>query len=91
MRTSTSGLRQTGSLIAGALIGFSMVGTVFAMTEAPGYLPILLAFGSLTVFVVGLVLQISMTVTPKQQPSKDAADMRTANAPGLQISESVAT
>jgi hypothetical protein len=71
MRTSTR-FCQTGSLIAGALIGLSMVGMVFAMTEveAASDLPILLALGSLVVLVVGLVLQIGMTATPGRRPTR---------------------
>ncbi len=90
MRTSTSGFRQTVSLMAGALIGLSMVGMVFAMTDT-GRLEIPFALGSLVVLVVGLALQIVVTVTPKQQISKGATDMRTANASHPQIPESVAT
>ena len=92
MRTSTSRLRQTSSLIAGVLIGLAIVGMVFATTavEAASDLPILLALGSLMVFVVGLALQIVITITPMQRPRKGATDMRTANASGPKASESVA-
>jgi len=71
MNTSTSRFWQTGSLTAGALIGLSMVGMVFAMTEvdAASDLPILLALGSLVVLVVGLVIQIGMTATPGERPT----------------------
>ena len=71
MKTSTAGFRQIGSLIAAALIGLSIVVTVFAMTTAEtGHLQVSVAFGSSIVLVAGFLLQIIMTAAPRRQTNK---------------------
>lgn len=65
MKASLAGFRQVGSLIAGALIGLSMVVMVFTMTSTEtSHSQIFLALGSSIVFAVGFILQIVMTATP---------------------------
>ena len=67
MKTFTAGFRQAGSLIAGALIGLSIVVIVFTMTLAEtSHSQIFLALGSSIVFAVGVMLQIAMTAAPRQ-------------------------
>jgi hypothetical protein len=66
MKTFTAGFREVGSLIAGALIGLSMVIIVLTMTAAEAsHSQIFLAVGSSIVFAVGFVLQIVMTAAPR--------------------------
>ena len=70
MKTFTAGFRQVGSLIAGVLIGLSMVIIVcmFTMTAAESiHSQIFLALGSSIVFAVGFILQIIMTATPQRR------------------------
>lgn len=65
MKTFTAGFRQAGSLIAGALIGLSIVVIVFTMTLAEtSHSQIFLALGSSIVFAVGVMLQIVMNAAP---------------------------
>ena len=65
MKTYTAGFREAGSLIAGALIGVSMVIIVFAMMASEtSHLQIILVFGSPAVLALGFVLQ--MIVTPRR-------------------------
>jgi len=64
MKTSLAGFRQVGSLIAGALIGLSVVVMVFTITAETSRSQIFLALGSSIVLVVGFILQIVMTATP---------------------------
>ncbi|MDQ2963168.1 MAG: hypothetical protein M3R31_08445 [Pseudomonadota bacterium] len=53
MNSSTARFRDVGSLIAGFLIGLSIVVIVFAMmTTETSHLQILLAFGSIIVLVL---------------------------------------
>jgi multisubunit Na+/H+ antiporter MnhB subunit len=69
MKTFKAGFRQVGSLIAGVLIGLSMVIIVcmFTMTAAESsHSQILLALGAFIVFAVGVMLQIVMTAAPRQ-------------------------
>ena len=59
---SLARLRQTGSFIAGILIGLSMVVASFAVTgNDPGEWPILLAFASPVILVAGFALQAFVT------------------------------
>ena len=70
MKTFTAGFRQAGSLIAGALIGLSIVVIVYTMTLAEtSHSQIFLALGSSIVFAVGFILQMIMTATP-QRPNR---------------------
>jgi hypothetical protein len=51
-------IRQSGSFIAGLLIGSSVVVATFAATDSgPGRWPIMLALGAPVVLAVGLALQ----------------------------------
>jgi len=70
MKTFQAGFRQVGSLIAGLLLGLSMVIIVcmFTMTAAESsHSQILLALGASIVFAVGVMLQIAMTAAPEQR------------------------
>jgi hypothetical protein len=70
MKTFAAGFRQVGSLIAGVLIGLSMViiACMFTMTAAEsGQAQIFLALGSSVVFAAGFILQIIMTATPQRR------------------------
>jgi Na+/melibiose symporter-like transporter len=78
MKTSTTGIRQVGSLIAGALIGLSMVIIVFAMTATEtDHWQIILTLGSFVVVVVGFMLQIVMTAAPRPRGEQAATRPRT--------------
>jgi hypothetical protein len=62
-------LRQSGSFIAGLLIGLSMAVFTFAATDAdpgPGELA-LLFFGAPVVLVLGLALQVVVTRNPRHR------------------------
>jgi multisubunit Na+/H+ antiporter MnhB subunit len=74
MKTFKAGFRQVGSLIAGVLIGLSMViiACMFTMTAAESsHSQILLALGASIVFAVGVMLQIVMTAAPRQPTPSD--------------------
>ena len=65
--------RQTGSLIAGLLIGLSIVVATFAVTEAAsGAWPAVLFFGAPGVLVLGLALQILATAKPGRRSAPSA-------------------
>ena len=85
MKTFKAGFRQVGSLIAGVLIGLSMVIIVcmFTMTAAESsHSQILLALGAFIVFTVGVMLQILMTATPWQPAPFDRSCTRSTHSTG---------
>ena len=58
-------LREAGSLIAGFLIGLSIVVAVFAMMVAsPGDWQMLWIFGALIIVSLGITLQVIVTTQP---------------------------
>jgi hypothetical protein len=66
-------LWEAGSVIAGLLIGVSIVVPVFAMTIAePSDWPGLWVFCALVILAAGLALQIVVTGKPRHQRTRDA-------------------
>jgi hypothetical protein len=62
-------LREAGSVIAGLLIGLSIVVPVFAMTVAdsqPSWV-----FGALLILALGLALQVVVTTKPRHRRTID--------------------
>ena len=55
-------LRQSGSFVAGVLIGISIVVVAFAMADnSPGRWPAILAFTAPVVLLLGVLLQARVT------------------------------
>ena len=68
MTSRMARFRQSGSLIAGLLIGLSIVVATFAATDAAsGAWQALLIFGPPVVFVLGLALQVLVTAEPRRR------------------------
>ena len=61
-------LRQSGSLIAGLLIGISIVAVTFAVTDAvSGVWQALLFFAAPAVLVLGIAFQVMATTGPRRR------------------------
>jgi hypothetical protein len=66
-------LWEAGSIIAGLLIGVSIVVPVFAMALAePSDWPGLWVFCALVILAAGLALQLVVTAKPRHQRARDA-------------------
>lgn len=60
--------RQSGSFIAGLLIGLSIVVTTFAVTDADASAwQTFLVFGAPVIVVLGLALQVLVTAKPRRR------------------------
>ena len=67
MTTHLARCRQSGSFIAGLLIGVSIVFATFAATEADsGAWQTLLALGAPVILLLGLALQVLVTSKPRR-------------------------
>src|SRR4030095_13641190 len=85
MKTFKAGFQQVGSLIAGVLIGLSMViiACMFTMTAAESsHSQILLALGASIVFAIGVMLQIVMTAAPRQPAPFDRSCTTSTHSTG---------
>jgi Na+/melibiose symporter-like transporter len=68
MNSLLAGFWKAGSVIAGLLIGLSMVVPVFAMTGAdPGTWQQIWVFGALVILALGLALQVVVTTKPRHR------------------------
>jgi hypothetical protein len=70
MTNPTTRFRQSGSLVAGLLIGLAIVVATFAATDAAASAwPALLIFVAAAVLVLGLALQVVVTAAPRRRPA----------------------
>ena len=73
MKNLLARFRQAGSLIAGLLIGFSIVVAVSAMVVEPSDWRTLCAFGAPVILALGLTLQFVVTTKPGHRRMPDPA------------------
>jgi hypothetical protein len=70
MTNLASPLRQSGSLVAGVLIGLSIVVATLAVADnGHGGWPTLCAFAAPVIFLTGLALQAFVTSRPGRRPA----------------------
>ena len=73
MTNPTTRFRQSGSLVAGLLIGFAIVVATFAATDAAASdWQALLIFVAPAVLLLGLALQVVVTAAPRRRPASGA-------------------
>ena len=91
MRNLVGPLRQSGSFVAGILIGISIVVATFAVADSgPGRWPTILAFSAPVILLIGMALQACISfrsrrhlrATPETSRAK-RDDERSGSAAGL--------
>ena len=78
--------RQSGSFIAGLLIGLAIVATTFAVTDpTSGVWQTLLFYGAPAVLMLGLALQVVVTERPRRAPAVRARPLAAAPYRGARV------
>jgi formate/nitrite transporter FocA (FNT family) len=68
MTSTTARLRQSGSLVAGLLIGISIVAVTLAVADAVSAAwQVFLFFAAPAVFVLGIAFQVMATAEPRRR------------------------
>jgi hypothetical protein len=73
MKNPLARFRQAGSLVAGLLIGLSIVVAVSAIVVEPSDWRTLWIFGAPMILVLGLALQVVVTTKPRNRRMTDPA------------------